>query len=197
MLTDDAIVEGVRAGRRDAVLAELLTEYRRKVYSLAWSIVRDRALAEDVAQDVFVRVWRALPAYDGRARFSTWLYAIARNAAISALRRRRGHLSLSDGATFAEAEAALARQSAHDDDPADAGTGGGSAADAVALDRAIAGLPAKQQQVVALFYLQERSYEEVAEMLAMPLGTLKTLLHRARARLQQQLAGGRREGVTT
>ncbi len=195
MLTDDAIVQAVRVGQRDAVLAQVVAEYRRKVYGLVLSMVRDAALADDVAQDVFVKVWRALPAYDGRARFSTWLYTITRNAAVSALRRRRDHLSLSDEATYAEAELALAARAARVGDAAAGVADGGSGADGVALDRAIARLPEKQQQVVTLFYLQERSYEEVAEMLAMPLGTVKTLLHRARSRLQEQLAAERREGV--
>jgi len=178
--SDAGIVAEVAAGGRDVVLARLVAAYRRKVYALAWSIVRDAALAEDVAQDVFVKAWRALPSYDGRAQLSTWLYAITRNTAISALRRRRPALSISDAATLAEAEAALATRAA------DQGSAGG-AAQSRALAAAIASLPERQQQVVALFYMQERSYEEVAEMLAMPLGTVKTLLHRARARLGQLL----------
>lgn len=177
MISDPDIVAAVRAGERDAVLAALVPRYRRQVYSLAWSIVKDSAAAEDIAQDVFVRVWRALPSYDGRARFSTWLYAITRNAAISAQRRSRPMLSLSDAATFAEAEAV-----AGDDAPAPQGD-----ADSRAVAAAIAALPERQQQVVTLFYMQDRSYDEVADMLAMPLGTVKTLLHRARGRLEQQL----------
>lgn len=181
MISDPDIVAAVRAGERDAVLAALVPRYRRQVYSLAWSIVKDSAAAEDIAQDVFVRVWRALPSYDGRARFSTWLYAITRNAAISAQRRARPLLSLSDAATFAEAEAVTG-----EDAPAP-----GGATDARAVAEAIAELPERQQQVVTLFYLQDRSYEEVADMLAMPLGTVKTLLHRARGRLQQRLGDAR------
>jgi len=80
--SDAGIVAEVAAGGRDVVLARLVAAYRRKVYALAWSIVRDAALAEDVAQDVFVKAWRALPSYDGRAQLSTWLYAITRNTAI-------------------------------------------------------------------------------------------------------------------
>lgn len=179
-MTDAQIVAAIRAGQRDAVLSAILPEYRRKVYSLAWSIVKNSAMADDVAQDVFVKVWRSLPSFDGRAKFSTWLYAITRNAAISALRRRREQDSLQDGAVLAEAEATLAARAAdtsHEHDPAESAR----------LAAALAQLPDRQRQVVTLFYLQERSYDEVAEMLAMPLGTLKTLLHRARARLAQIL----------
>jgi len=190
-ISDSELVAAVAAGDADAVLARIVPAYRRKVYALAWSIVHDAALAEDVAQDVFVRVWRALPSYDGRAQFSTWLYTITRNTAISALRRRRPALSISDEPTLLEAEAALAAQS--DDAPgADA-----SAAESRRLAAAIATLPERQQQVIALFYMQERSYEEVAEMLAMPLGTVKTLLHRARARLEQLLGDATAAGGAT
>ena len=182
MMDDDAIVAAVRAGQRDAVLSAVLTQYRRRVYSLAWSILKDTAMADDVAQEVFVKVWRALPSYDGRAKFSTWLYAITRNAAISALRSERPHLSLADAAVMTEAETMLAERSADARDDS-------SRHETENLARAVALLPSKQQQVVALFYMQERSYEEVAEMLAMPLGTVKTLLHRARSALEQALAG--------
>lgn len=186
-LSDADIVAAVQADRRDAVIAAVVPAFRRRVHGLAWTIVRNSDLADDVAQDVFIKVWRALPSYDGRAAFSTWVYAITRNAAISALRKRREALSLSDAATLQQAEAALAGGA----DAASSVDGDGaprSAAEIDALDRALAALPDKQRQVVSLFYLQERSYDEVAAMLAMPLGTVKTLLHRARARLEQSLA---------
>lgn len=179
-MDDSAIVAAVRAGQRDAVLSAILPQYRRKVYSLAWSIVRNPTIADDVAQDVFVKVWRALPSFDGRAAFSTWIYAITRNAAISTLRQRRAQVSLQDDVVLAEAETALAAQAP--DEPEARG-----AAEMDLLSAALAELPEKQRQVVTLFYLQERSYDEVAEMLAMPLGTVKTLLHRARGRLEQAL----------
>jgi RNA polymerase sigma-70 factor (ECF subfamily) len=182
-MDDSAIVAAVRAGQRDAVLSAILPQYRRKVYSLAWSIVKNSAVADDVAQDVFIKVWRALPSFDGRATFSTWIYAITRNAAISTLRQRRPQVSLQDEIVLAEAETALAARAP--EVPEERG-----AAEAERLATALADLPEKQRQVVTLFYLQERSYDEVAEMLAMPLGTVKTLLHRARGRLEQALGDG-------
>ncbi len=190
MLTDAAIVATVREAGRDAALAQLLPLYRRRVHSLAWSIVRNPALADDVAQEVFIRVWRALPTYDERARFSTWLYAITRNTAISALRQQRAdHATLSDNATLEEAEAFLAEHS-----PADADGVGEIATRR--LWQAVGTLPGGQQQVITLFYLQDRSYDEVAEMLAMPLGTVKTLLHRARQRLASLLDRTDESGAT-
>jgi RNA polymerase sigma-70 factor (ECF subfamily) len=179
-MDDSAIVAAVRAGQRDAVLSAVLPQYRRKVYSLAWSIVKDSAIADDVAQDVFVKVWRSLPSFDGRASFSTWIYAITRNAAISALRQRRQQVSLQDEIVLAEAETALAARAPEAQEER-------GAAEEERLATALANLPEKQRQVVTLFYLQGRSYDEVAEMLAMPLGTVKTLLHRARGQLAQAM----------
>jgi|JI10StandDraft_1071094.scaffolds.fasta_scaffold397248_2 RNA polymerase sigma-70 factor (ECF subfamily) len=179
-MDDSAIVAAVRAGQRDAVLSAVLPQYRRKVYSLAWSIVKDSAIADDVAQDVFVKVWRSLPSFDARASFSTWIYAITRNAAISALRQRRQQVSLQDEIVLAEAETALAARAPEAQEER-------GAAEEERLATALANLPEKQRQVVTLFYLQGRSYDEVAEMLAMPLGTVKTLLHRARGQLAQAM----------
>lgn len=186
-LSDAEILAAVQAGRRDAVMAAVVPAFKRRVYGLAWTILRDGDAAEEVAQDVFIKIWRALPGYDGRAAFPTWVYAITRNAAISALRRRRDWLSLSDEATLQQAEGALALQHGGSDGVADDPAAARSNAELEAVDRALAALPEKQRQVVTLFYLQERSYDEVAAMLAMPLGTVKTLLHRARGRLEQSL----------
>ena len=171
MLTDGEVIDLVRAGRRDEALAALLPAYRRKVFGLAYSFLRGREAAEDVAQEVFIRIWRALPDFDGRASLSTWVYTIARNASLSALRARRQHFSLSDPQTRAEA------------DIVDESATAESSADDAALRRLVEALPQKQRQVVTLFYMEEQSHEEVAAMLAMPIGTVKTLLHRARAKL--------------
>src|SRR6201996_4339700 len=96
----------VQAGRRDAALEAILAAYRRKVFGLAYSFLRSREAAQDVAQEVFIRIWRALPAFDGRASLSTWIYTIARNTSLTALRARREHTSLTDVETQAEAELA-------------------------------------------------------------------------------------------
>jgi RNA polymerase sigma-70 factor (ECF subfamily) len=171
VLTDSGILELVRANRRDEAIAALLPEYRRRVFGLAYSYLRNRDAAEDVTQETFIKIWRALPTFDGRASMSTWIYTITRNASLSALRSRRPHASLSDPEVMAEV------------DTSNEESGAEAAADAAALLRMVDQLPAKQRQVVMLFYMQEQSHEEVSAMLAMPIGTVKTLLHRARARL--------------
>ncbi|HZO21210.1 MAG TPA: sigma-70 family RNA polymerase sigma factor [Steroidobacteraceae bacterium] len=173
MLTDRGVTELVQSGHRDEALAVVVRQLRRKVFGLAYSYLHNRDAAEDVAQEVFIKVWRALPAFDGRAALSTWVYAIARNASLSALRMRRPQVSLSDSAVAAQI------------DSASAATADEAQLDAAALRRLVEQLPLKQRQVVTLFYMQEQSHEEVAAMLAMPVGTVKTLLHRARDRLRQ------------
>jgi RNA polymerase sigma-70 factor (ECF subfamily) len=164
-------MELVRAERRDEAIALLLPVFRRKVFGLVYSFLRDREAAEDVTQEVFIKVWRALPGFDRRASLSTWIYTIARNASLSALRARRQHCSLSDPDVMEAAEAV------HPVPSADV------IVDRAAILRLVDQLPTKQRQVIMLFYMEAQSHEEVATMLAMPVGTVKTLLHRARARL--------------
>ncbi len=180
MLTDGEVIQLVGANRRDAALAGILQAYRRKVFGLAYSFVRNRETAEDVAQEVFIRVWRALPSFDGRASLSTWIYTIARNASLSALRDRRHEepREAADAAVAVETqlEGPVDTHSV-DTHPVE------SSAERAALMRLVEQLPDKQRQVVLLYYMQEQSHEEVAAMLAMPVGTVKTLLHRARLRL--------------
>jgi RNA polymerase sigma-70 factor (ECF subfamily) len=173
MPADEAIIQLVRAGRGQEAFDRLVPAYRRRVFGLAYGILRDRAAAEDLAQEVFVKLWQALPRYDGRAQLSTWIYAITRNAAVSALRARRRSLSLSDAAVREEAEGLAAKPAPEPRDEA--------------LRRGIEALPDKQRLAVTLYYLDERTVEEVAEMMALPANTVKTHLHRARAALAAAL----------
>jgi RNA polymerase sigma-70 factor (ECF subfamily) len=173
MPADEAIIQLVQAGRGREAFERLVPAYRRRVFGLAYSILRDRAAAEDLAQEVFVKLWQALPRYDGRAQLSTWIYAITRNAAVSALRARRRSVSMSDPAVFAEVEGLAASPAA---DPADAG-----------LLRRVEALPEKQRQAVLLYYMDERPVDEVAQMMGLPVNTVKTHLHRARASLADAL----------
>jgi RNA polymerase sigma-70 factor (ECF subfamily) len=179
MPTDEEIIRLVAAGREREAFELLVPAYRRRVFGLAYGILRDRAAAEDLAQEVFVKLWQALPRYDGRAKLSTWIYAITRNAAVSALRSRRRGLSMSEAGVLAEVESATAVPDAEPDD--------------AALRRHVDALPENQRQAVTLYYLDERPVEEVAEMLGLPVNTVKTHLHRARASLAVALEAARKE----
>jgi RNA polymerase sigma-70 factor (ECF subfamily) len=166
-------------GRHDRAFERLLSAYRGRVYRLALGFVREPADAEDLAQEAFVRLWRALPLYDGRASFSTWLYAIARNACLNEM-RRRGLRPTTPMAGHTE--------------PA------GGPGPAPAIDRRldcetlVEALAEPQRRIVRLFYLEERSYQEVAAMLDMPINTVRSHLHRARRRLAE-LSLERRAGA--
>lgn len=179
MERDADLVAALRRGDRRTVLEGLMERYRQKVLHLAVSIVRDPALAEDMAQTTFVKVWQALPKFDGRAAISTWLYTIARNTCLSAVTRERRMVPLEDFAEVAD----------DDGDPMLFGTAqagaetAGQAAAEYDVAKLLERLPEPYRRVVVLFYLEDRSCEEVGELLSMPTGTVKALLHRGRKRL--------------
>jgi RNA polymerase sigma-70 factor (ECF subfamily) len=153
----------------------IVLDYQDKIFRLALSMMGDRAAAEETAQDVLVRVWRGLPGFRAESSLSTWIYAITRNACLTALGRRELPTdSLEEPAARRAAEKRVA-----------AGWSVASTPDAAAL---LGRLPAKYRQVVALFYMQEKSYDEVARMLDLPVGTVKTYLFRARKCLSEELA---------
>ena len=160
----------------DAVLEALMLRYGQKSLNLAFSLVHDRSLAEDLSQVSFVKLWQALPRYDGRAALSTLLYTITRNTCLSELRKRGRMVSLDEltGANDDD-EGALPLP-----DETDYTARAGAEYDAQKL---LVLLPENQRQVMTLFYLEDCSVEEVAGMLDMPVNTVKSLLHRARKRL--------------
>jgi len=173
-MEDSDIRRQLEARQYGEAFGLLLERFKEKVFRLAFSILRNETQAEDATQDVFVKIWKALPAYHGGASLSTWIYAIARNTCLSELTRRRRHptVSLQEPEMEAAADRLPALRSA-DPEP-------GLAMDVAIL---LAQLPEKHRQVIHLFYLEQKAYEEVAEMLGLPLGTVKTLLFRAKREL--------------
>ena len=169
-LEDEDIRRLLAKGQTAPAFDLLVDRYQNRVFRLALSFLRDRAKAEDVAQDAFLKLWRALRRYDGRATLSTWIYTIARNTCLNQIRRDSYRIALSLDAAGDVAD------SRSDASP--------TTKDCTALLEA---LPEKNRQVLTLFYLQEKSYEEVAEMLNMPLGTVKSHLHRAKRMLAAML----------
>jgi RNA polymerase sigma-70 factor (ECF subfamily) len=164
---DDEIRAHLEQERWTEAFDVLVRQYRTKVFHLAFSMLGNREQAEDATQEVFIRIWRALPGYRGLASVSTWIYSIARNASLTALKSAgaRRTVSLEDPGTRAEAE----RKADPHDRP-----------HAPDLQRLVGELPEMQRQVVMLFYMEEKSYEEVSRLLGIPMGTVKTHLHRAR-----------------
>ena len=170
---DADLFERLQAKQYREAFAMLLPRYRDKVFRLCVSMLRERAMAEDTTQDIFLRVWRALPGFAGQSALSTWIYAIAKNACLSELRKRRPTVSLDqndDEDGYNPAVAALAAPEA--DDSA-----------TVSVGQLLDQLPERYRQAVVLFYMEDKSYEQTATSLGLPLGTVKALLHRARKRL--------------
>ncbi len=142
----------------------LLDRYENKVFRLALTFLRNPARAEEVTQDIFLKLWQALPAYDGRAAPGSWLYAIARNTCLSAARAESYRRTLPLDAVR---------------EPVARAGGAGDIEVAQCIDR----LSEIQRQVITLFYLEEKRVDEVARMLDLPEGTVKSHLHRARLAL--------------
>jgi RNA polymerase sigma-70 factor (ECF subfamily) len=168
---DAQIQERLQAKQYREAFGLILPHYRDRVFRLTFSMLRDRTVAEDTTQDIFLRVWRALPGFAGQSQLSTWIYAISKNACLSELRKRRPQVSL-DG-DEEEQSAEVRALATHDAD--DSAT--------VSVGQLLDQLPERYRQAVVLFYMEDKSYEQTATSLGLPLGTVKALLHRARKRL--------------
>jgi len=162
---DEDVQHLLRRRRYAAALEQLLNRYEAKVFRMALTFLKDPARAEDVTQDIFLKLWRALPDYDARASPGTWLYTIARNTCLSASRADSYRKSLPLDAI---SEPAAPVQAVFAD---------------MELERCLERLSEIQRTVITLFYLQERRVDEVARMLGIPEGTVKSHLHRARLAL--------------
>jgi RNA polymerase sigma-70 factor, ECF subfamily len=168
---DADIQERLQAKHYREAFALLLPRYRDRIFRLTFSMLRDRSQAEDTTQDIFLRVWRALPGFAGQSQLSTWIYAISKNACLSELRKRRPQVSLDQDDDEFQPEAAKLSISDADDSAT------------VSVGQLLDRLPERYRQAVVLFYMEDKSYEQTASSLGLPLGTVKALLHRARKRL--------------
>jgi RNA polymerase sigma-70 factor (ECF subfamily) len=172
--TDDDIRQLLDAGRLEEAFGLALEEFKDKVFRLCCSLLHNETQAEDIAQEVFVKIWKGLRSFRSGASLSTWIYTITRNTCFTELKKRANHptVSLHESAVAAASEDFSALQSS-DSDP---GCG-------MDVELLLAALPARYRTVITLFYFEERAYEEVAAMLGIPLGTVKTLLFRAKKEL--------------
>jgi len=173
---DDALLAGYATGDPDASLA-FVRRHQRRVFGLAMSIVCDAALAEDVAQEAFIRAWRHATTYDTRrGSVPAWLLTITRNLAIDALRLRRAR------AVDPETLRSLALEaSGPGSQPAAAAE---ASADASRLRSALASLPEEQRRALVLAALCGRTAKEVSESEGIPLGTAKTRIRSGMQKLR-------------
>ncbi len=166
---DENVQQLLRRKRYAEALEELLNRYETKVFRMAVTFLKDPARAEEVTQDIFLKLWQALPYYDGRASPGTWLYTIARNTCLSA---SRSDFYRKTVPLDSRKECAALRPAIQSD---------------LELEQSINRLPEIQQVVITLFYLQEKRVDEVARMLGIPEGTVKSHLHRARLALGEMM----------
>jgi RNA polymerase sigma-70 factor (ECF subfamily) len=171
---DTEIRQGIAAGEYRGAFERLLELYSTKVFHLAYSMLRNETQAEDMTQEIFLRIWKGLPGYHGGAALSTWIYAIARNTCLTELKKRSARPTVS--LYEPEFENALDHLPAMQTSDPESGV-------AMDLNHLLEQLPEKYRQVITLFYLQEKSYEEVSTCLGLPIGTVKTFLFRARKQL--------------
>ena len=178
---DAALIASVKRGDPGSREA-LYHRYKRRVYGLALRIVGPPD-AEEVAQEAFIRIFRGLPKFRGDAALSTWIYRLAVNAALSHRSRRAGaRLPLEENPTEAGVEAQAAVEPS-----------GSDAVLRARLERALAELPAGYRTVVVLHDVEGLEHEEIASILNCHVGTSKSQLHKARARLRAILAA---DGIT-
>lgn len=185
--TDQEVVLLARAGR-EAAYRELIRRYERPVFSLIYRMVRDRELAEDLSQETFVKALNAIDSYRPEFKFSSWIFKIANNAAIDQL-RRRGLKTLSlDGAPHAQTADAIEATALQIGDRGETPLEELEARElGGAIEEAIGRLRPEYRACILLRHVEGRAYEEIAQILELPLGTVKTYIHRARNELREAL----------
>ncbi|MDH4045585.1 MAG: sigma-70 family RNA polymerase sigma factor [Gemmatimonadota bacterium] len=185
--SDQQIVAWAQDGEEFA-FRELVRRYQRPVFSLIYRMVRDREIAEDLAQETFVKVLNAIDSYRPEHKFSSWIFKIANNAAIDHLRRREPDLLSLDGAPDAVSaerrEATALQVRDHGESPLDELEARELGSH---IEAAVAGLRPEYRACILLRHVEGRPYEEIAAILDLPLGTVKTYIHRARAELRDAL----------
>jgi RNA polymerase sigma-70 factor (ECF subfamily) len=179
--SDDALIESIGNGDKRAMVS-LFMRHNVRIHRFVMRLTGKSSIAEDIVSDVFLDIWRGAAEFSGRSNVSTWLLGIARNKALSALRRRTE--------TVLDYDAAVELV----DDMDDPEVVADRASRGAIVRRCLTRLPPPLREIVDLIYYHEKTVAEVAEIVGIPPGTVKTRMFHARSRLQQLLenAGVRR-----
>jgi RNA polymerase sigma-70 factor (ECF subfamily) len=177
-LSDNDIIAQVKGGSKPQ-FARLVDRYKHQAMTLAVRMLKNRQDAEEAVQDAFIRAYNALDRFEGTARFGTWLYRIVYNVCLTRIGKRR--------AEFEQIEYEDAKEYSSEDEGSLTGDEIESKDLMEHILRIMATLPTKYSTILSLFYVQELSHDEIAHVTQLPVGTIKTHLFRARARLQQEL----------
>ena len=175
----DELIERCLAGDERA-WDRIITQHRRKVFNVAYKFVGRHDMAEDLTQDIFLKIFKALGTFDRRANFQTWLVSVSRNLCIDHYRSVRKEREMVDRSIDAES----ARPTSREPDPLDALERDDRR---ILLHRALARLPETLRTAVLLRDIQEQSYRDIARQLALPEGTVKSRINRGRHELARQI----------
>ena len=186
-VSDQQVVVFAQEGREDAY-RELIRRYERPVYSLIYRMVRDNETSEDLAQETFIKVLNNINRYRPEFKFSSWLFKIANNITIDHLRRRQLDTISIEGAPDAVTGERMRATAVA------VASGGESPLEELesrelgaSIEEAIAKLRPEYRACIILRHVEDYSYDEIAEIVKLPLGTVKTYIHRARQELREHL----------
>jgi RNA polymerase sigma-70 factor (ECF subfamily) len=180
MPEDPTIIAQIVAGQKE-LFRILVARHERAVYGMGMSFFRNAEDAADFTQDVFLKVYRNLAYFEGRSRFSTWLYKVAYNTAINSMNRKKEYRSL-----------------AEEDAGVDGDTPDRSLLRSVikeAVTAAVRDLPDRYRACVDLFFFYDRSYQEIEAITGFPVNTIKSHVHRAKKMLREKLNGYSEGGI--
>ncbi len=172
-IDESSLIEMAKGGDRQA-FGQLVSDHRQGVVNVVYRMCGDPHLAEDMAQEAFLRAWQKLPDYQPKAPFRYWVYRIATNAALDVLRRRRETLDVDELQVPADTPDMEDRSTA--------------AARTRQVRQAVLALPAASRSVLVLREYEDLSYQEIAETLDIPIGTVMSRLSYARGKLREMLA---------
>jgi RNA polymerase sigma-70 factor (ECF subfamily) len=187
LVSDHELVTRAQQGSERAY-RELLGRYERPVFSIVFRMIRDREQAEDLAQETFVRVFNHIDRYDPKYKFSSWIFKIATNLTIDHIRRKELNTVSIDGsrnATTAEQiEATAITIISPDENPEELLEAKELGEE---IEQAIGRLRPEYRAAILLRHVEGREYQEIAEIMGLPLGTVKTYIHRGRNELRDTL----------
>lgn len=186
-VSDHELVTRAQQGSEKAY-RELLGRFQRPVFSIIYRMIRDREQAEDLAQETFVRVFNHIDRYDPRYKFSSWIFKIATNLTIDHIRRKELDTVSIDGSrnavTAEQIEATSITIASPDENPEELLEAKQLGEE---IESAIGRLRPEYRAAILLRHVDGREYQEIAEILSLPLGTVKTYIHRGRNELREQL----------
>ena len=184
-ISENNLIKKTLLGDKDA-FAQLVNIYKKRVYNLVYQVLKNHHDSEDLAQEVFIHIYKKLDTFQEKSKFSTWLYRVTYNMSINRLKKvRREIISLNEDSINNDsgliAEMTTPKETYTIKERQEY------------LHRLVDSLPAKYRTVITLRYLEDLSYEEIADMLDFPVGTVKTHLYRAKKFLKDKLKQTRRE----